>query len=159
MIQVALYYRELGRETEGEEPKLLAWKGSKARWHVDFGGRREEIVTEHGEKLPVEEVARVTQADFQAMMQTARARNVPMYFITYPLAGGYYAPVNKAVRDISTGSGVPFVDTTQAVAAARKEDPKATLFDAWVHPMPIVYRHVAEQVYDLLVAQGVVATP
>ena len=156
MIQVALFYRELGQETKGTEPKLLAWKGAKARWQVDFGGREEEIVTEHGRELPVDEVGRVTDADFRAMMELARARKIPMYFITYPLAGGYYAPVNNAVRTVSGDFGVPFVNSSEAAAAAHEEDPKAVLFDTWVHPMPIVYRQIAEQVYRLLVDQGVV---
>jgi hypothetical protein len=133
MIQVALFYRELGKETKGTEPELVAWKGARARWHVDFGGRDEEIVTEHGRELPVDEVSRVTLADYQAMMQSARAQKIPMYLITYPLAGGYYAPVNNAVRSVSADFGVPFIDTTKAAAAAHEEDTKAVLFDTWVH--------------------------
>jgi hypothetical protein len=90
------------------------------------------------------------------MMRSAQARKIPMFLVTYPLAGGFYAPVNGAVRSVSAAFGVPYVDTTEGTAAAHAEDPKAQLFDTWVHPMPIVYRQIAEQVYRLLVAQGLV---
>ena len=156
MIQVAIFYRELDEQRKSAEPELLAWKGTQARWNVDFGGRREEIVTEHGHELPVDEVGQVTHADLEAMMRSAQARKIPMFLVTYPLAGGFYAPVNGAVRSVSAAFGVPYVDTTEGTAAAHAEDPKAQLFDTWVHPMPIVYRQIAEQVYRLLVAQGLV---
>jgi hypothetical protein len=79
-----------------------------------------------------------------------------MYLVTYPLAGGYYTPVNGAVREVSAEFGVPYVDSSQASAAAHREDPAAVLFDTWVHPMPIVYRQIAESAYRLFMDQGLV---
>ena len=52
-----------------------------------------------------------------------------------------------------------FIDSAVAVDAARREAPEAELFDAWAHPMPVVYRQVAQEAFRVLVEQHVVTAP
>jgi len=156
MLEVALFYRKLGWQSADAAPKLLSFKGTRTHWQFNFGGEHEEVTIDYGDELSQEEVGRLTRTDLEAMTSSARERNVPMYLVAYPFWGGYYQPVNAAVRDVSAAHGVPFVNTMLAVKTAHEEDPKAKLFDPWVHPMPLLYRHIAEQVYTLLVDQGLV---
>lgn len=155
-VRVALFYRRLFRQVDAAAPDLLHFEGARAQWHVNFGGKDEEIVTEHGAELPVEKVATLTHDDLTAMMTAAKARGIPMYLVKYGLTGGYYVPVNTAVRDVSSAFGVPYVDCAVAAAEVHRVAPQERLYDDWVHPMPIVYRQVGEEAYRLLVAQGIV---
>ena len=157
-VHVAVFYRRLFRESEKNAPDLLAFDGAKsrARWNVNFGGKEEEIVTEHGAELPVEQVALVTRDDLTFMMEEAKKRGIPMFLVKYGLAGGYYAPVNQAVIAISAQFGVPYIDGAVAAAEVHRVAPGERLYDDWVHPMPIVYRQTAEEAYKLLVDRGLV---
>ena len=65
--------------------------------------------------------------------------------------------MNAAVRTVSDEFHVPFIDSAVAVDAARREAPEAELFDAWAHPMPVVYRQVAHEAFRVLAEQHVVA--
>ncbi len=155
-VRVALFYRRLFREADATAPDLLHYEKARAQWNVNFGGKEEEIVTEHGAELPVEQVAVVTRADLTFMMQVAKERGVPMFLVKYGLAGGYYAPVNKAVIAISADFGVPYIDSAVAAGEVHRTAPQERLYDDWVHPMPMVYRQTAEEAYKLLVERGLV---
>jgi lysophospholipase L1-like esterase len=156
MIHVAIFYRHLLRQADATAPELLQWGGARAQWRVNFGGKEEEVVTEHGAELPVEQVAAVTRDDLTFMMQAAKERGIPMFLVKYGLAGGYFTPVNRAVIDISAEFGVPYVDCAEAAAEVHRVAPAERLYDDWVHPMPIVYKQVAEEAYGLLVERGLV---
>jgi hypothetical protein len=155
-MRVAIFYRRLFRESAKGTPDLLHFEKSRAQWNVDFGGKEEEIVTEHGAELPVEQVATVTRDDLTFMMKAAEERRIPMFLVKYGLAGGYYTPVNRAVVDISADFHVPYVDCAVAAADVLRATPGVRLYDDWVHPMPVVYHQVAEEAFKLLVGQGLV---
>jgi|SRR6185295_11059313 len=157
-VRVALFYRRLFREVDTNAPDLLHFEAARARaqWNVNFGGKEEEIVTQQGAELPVEQVGILTRDDLTFMMKTAKDRGIPMFLVKYGLAGGYFAPVNRAVIDISADFGVPYVDSAVAAEEVHRALPQERLYDDWVHPMPIVYRQVAEEAYKLLVERGLV---
>jgi hypothetical protein len=158
LVRVALFYRGARRQTlAGDGVELANADGPRYVWHTNFAGVEETIETEIGEAVPAAEVEATTREDLTAMMALARQRGIPMFAATYPFWGGTYAPVNRAVAAVSADFGVPLIDSAGAVKAAAAADPGARLFDDWVHPMPNVYRRVAEEAYDLLVAQGLVA--
>jgi GDSL-like Lipase/Acylhydrolase family len=156
-VQVAIFYRRLGRETADAAPELLDWRGARAQWRVNFGGKEEEIVTDHGAELPADQVESLTREDLRAMMGLARARSIPMFLVRYDFDATHFRPVNHAIVEVSSEFGVPYVDCGQAAAAVHaRGTPREQLYDIWVHPMPIVYRQVAEDAYRLLVNQGIV---
>jgi lysophospholipase L1-like esterase len=155
-LRVTFFYRRLRHETlDAPAPEVRNWPGPDPHSVVTFAGVEEEIRGEEGQ-LSVAEVETATAADLRAMMRMVRDGGIPMYLVTYSWWDGYWRSVNAAVRAVSAELGVPYVDGRTAVRAARAEAPGAQLFDAWVHPMPLVYRHVAEQAYRLLVDEEVV---
>jgi hypothetical protein len=64
--------------------------------------------------------------------------------------------VNAGLRHASATFGVPVVESSKAIAPAAAEGPGEKLFDDWVHPLPLLYRHIAEEAYWTLVEEGLV---
>jgi lysophospholipase L1-like esterase len=158
VARVALFYRRLGRETI-DAPRIQGngLIGKDAYVHVNFGGLEENIRGQPGDHLPRTEVEKLTRDDLTAMLRTAREHRIPMFLVAYGyFFGGYYAPVNQAIREVSDAFGVPWVNAGKGVAGAHAEAPGAKLFDTWVHPMPVLYKHIAEQAYETLVGAGAV---
>jgi hypothetical protein len=159
-VRVWLFYRGLKRATDAAPTiKLREWKElGKSRYDVNFGGVVDEIGTDSGtgEHLSAERLEAVTYQDLSAMMRAARERAVPMYALQYPIRALTFEPVNRAVEHAATEAGVPWVDTS-ATLARFGDRPREELYDAWAHPTPMVYAAIADDVYALLVAQGVVA--
>lgn len=159
MVRVARYYRGLEEHTlEAPAPEPIGQPGPDFRIRTEFAGREEEIRSEPGEVLGSPEVERRTTEDLDAMMRLTRENGVPMYLITYSWWTDQWGAVNDAVRSVSKQFGVPYVDGARAVEAAAREAPDTRYFDAWIHPMPIVYRKVAEEAYQLLSEQGLVSS-
>jgi len=157
-VRVALLYRRLHVDAIAEPiPQEHSVPGPQKDFWVDFGGVKELIRSEPGTDLSVAETHDVTRDDLQGMMQLARQRGIPMYLVTYAWWGGYFKAVNQAIEEVSSEFGVPYVDEAVAARAAAQEAPGAQLYDAWIHPMPIVYRQVAEEAYRTLVSQLLVA--
>lgn len=156
--RVALFYRGLGGNAlEAPQIEGNGRIAADASFAVNFGGVEESIKGEPGEKFPLHEVEAFTRADLTAMMSTARAHGVPMFLIAYSyFAGNYYTPVNAAVRGVSEDFKVPWISAGAGIAGARREAPGEKLFDAWVHPTPILYKHIAVTVYATLVQADVV---
>ena len=140
-------------ETAGFE--AADWRDIRAVWRVDFAGEREEIANVPGDPLPPDEVEATTRADVRAIAESARAARSRVYAITYALPGGYFRTADHAVRAVAGELGFPVVDIAAVVDRLRKEVPGEPLFDATVHPRPILYRGVADAVYATLVADGV----
>jgi hypothetical protein len=158
LVRVALFYHRLRRETlDRPSSHVVGFLGPQAHARLKFAEREETIAWERGENLSLEQIAAVTRADLTAMMAAARGRGIPMLLLAYASWDGYWRPVNEAVLAVSAASGVSYVDTGLAAAAAEREAPGAQLFDNWAHPTPIVYRQIAEEVYRTLVTQGLVA--
>jgi hypothetical protein len=157
-VRVALFYRRLSEEQFGDPVTTHHGKvGKDGHFHVKQGADEEDVLSAPTDSLPADEVGRVTREDLSAMMQIAWERRIPMYLVAYSFfAGGYYVPVNEAVRTVSETFNVPYVKAGAAVPAAKAEAPNEKLFDAWVHPTPILYKHIAGEVYRILVSQGVV---
>ncbi len=158
-VQVALFYRALDQATNASAPVPTRWDGKFARFHVDFAGEAEEIRPVPGADREGAELRAVTRADLEAMAEMARAHGARFYALTYPLYGGHFAPVNQAVREFSKAAGVPAIETMAATDPAQAEVPGQSLFDDWVHPLPVLYRHIAAHVYATLVAEGAVDAP
>jgi len=154
-VRVAIFYRRLFSETvDTSGIEVRDWQGQWMRWHVDIAGVEEDIQTNFGDELPSDRVEGITREDLHAMMQAARERSTPMYLITYPFWTGPYDPVNRAIREVSAEFSVPFVDSLVSVKSVKKRAPDERLFDPSIHPMPIVYREIAEDVYRMLVGEG-----
>jgi hypothetical protein len=130
------------------------WPGPKAFFHVKFAGGEEDIPIRQSPNRPDAEVAAMTRDDLLAMMRMARARGIPMYLITYSRFGPAYRVVNEAIATVSAEFGVPYIDAAEAARAAAAVAPGERLFDGLLHPMPIVYGEVAEEVYRTLVREG-----
>jgi GDSL-like Lipase/Acylhydrolase family len=142
-------------ETAGFE--AADWRGVHAVWRVEFAGERDQIETVPRDALPPDEVEATTRADVRAIVESTRDAGGRAYAITYAFPGGYFQNANRAVRAVAGELGFPIVDTAAVVARVHKETPGEPLFDATVHPRPILYRGVADAVYAALVADGAVA--
>jgi lysophospholipase L1-like esterase len=153
LVQVLLFYRRLRSETL----ELRDWQGERARWRLAFGGFLEEIETDFsGAQLPQDEVEMLTRNDLSRMMDVARQRAIPMFLVTYPLFGGYYDVVNRAIVGVSANFDVPHVDSFVAVEELEQRMPQQERFDASLHPTPPLYRQIAREAYRLLVRRGLV---
>jgi lysophospholipase L1-like esterase len=158
-VQLALLPHRPWRET-GETPvaELFDWPGPKARFRVNFAGGHEVIpIPFRGIHPSPEDLALDTRADVSAMMQMAHERGVPMYLVIYSMLGPSHRIVNDAIQAVSSEWGMPWIDAGSAARAVAAAAPGEQLFDGLLHPMPIVYREVAEQAYRLLVAEGLVS--
>jgi hypothetical protein len=137
--------------------ELFDWPGPKARFRINFAGRSEIIpIPFHPMKISPEDLAAGIRADVTAMMQMADERGVPMYLATYSMLGPSHLIVNDTIQAVSLEWGVPWIDAGYAARAVEAAAPGEKLFDGLLHPMPIVYRQVAEQAYRLLVVEGIV---
>jgi lysophospholipase L1-like esterase len=143
-------YRRAGIEA-------IDWIGPYAIWRVDFGGVEEEISTVFGEVVPPAEVGVTVRADLGAMMRAARERGVPTYLVKYAFFGETYRAVNQAIIGVSSELGVPYVDSTNAATKLTQRMPKERIFDDFMHPLPALYWQIAEEVYEVLAAEGMVA--
>jgi len=155
-LRVAYFYRRLHAEIETPQLELHDWPGPDARFTSNFGGQADEIRSDDRPPRPTPEIEKLTHHDLRTMMAIAHERAIPMLLITYPLIGEYYQPVNEAVRQVATHYGMPVIDSVEAIAPAREEAAGAPLFDAWMHPTPVLYKHVAELVYATLLEQHLV---
>ena len=140
-------------ETAGFE--AADWRDVHAVWRVEFAGEREEIGSVQVDALPPDEVEATTRADVRAIVESARTAGSRTYAVTYALPGGYFRTVDGALGAVGRELGFPVVDTAAVVDRLRREAPGELLFDATVHPRPILYRGVADAVYATLVADGV----
>lgn len=159
LVRVTLFYR--GLRYDPQIQPVIEGQGQTGtadfRIRVNFGGAEEEIRSVDTGKLSEEEVSVVTRDDLTDMMRLAREHHVPMYLIAYSyFFGGYYSPVNAAVEGVSAEFGVPPIKAGAAVPAATEEAHGEPLFDAWVHPTPVLYKHIAGEVFRVLLADGVV---
>ncbi len=159
-VRVALFYRRLSQETyQMPSIKLRQWTAlERSMYHVNFGGVEEDIAIASrtgGERLPEDQLERVTYDDLTAMMRTARDHRIPMFLVMYPLRDLVFEPVNRTIERVSAELHTAYVDSPAAVRALG-ERPVEELYDSWAHPTPLLYRQIAEEAYGLLVRQGVV---
>jgi hypothetical protein len=156
MVRVAVFYRGLGKRVL-DVPVATGhdWGSPNDGVRVNFAGTDEDIPRRPGPRLPLDTVAALSRDDLMAMMTLAWDRGVPMYLVAYSWWADSYRPINDAVKAVSEHFRVPYVDSALAVEAAARVSPGEKLFDAWVHPMPVVYRQVAELAYETLREQGV----
>jgi lysophospholipase L1-like esterase len=133
------------------------WIGIYAIWRVDFGGVEEEISTVFTDVVPPEEVAATVRDDLRAMMGAARERGVPTYLVKYSFFGVPYGSVNRAIIDVSSEFGVPYVDSANAAAKLTQRMPKEKIFDDLLHPLPSLYWQIADEVYGVLASERVAA--
>jgi lysophospholipase L1-like esterase len=157
MVRVAVFYRRLNAQAlAAPNQKALDLNTPDVRFRVNYGGVDEEIRGKIGDHRPEADVQAMTRRDTEAMMAMARERGIAMLAVTYTFWTGYYGPVNTGLREASATFGVPVIDAMQAVAPAAAEAPGEKLFDDWVHPLPRLYREIAEQAYRTLVEQNLV---
>jgi lysophospholipase L1-like esterase len=161
LVRLWRYWRRLKRDTlEAPAPELRGWQyGEGARWHVELGGRTEEVHTDPGtgEALPPDRFYAVTREDLAAMMRTAADGGVPMILVTYPMWAGDFETANRAIADAARAFDRPVADSNRALQRLMSAGMDLSqLFDDWVHPTPPLYRAMAEEVYGLLVEQGLV---
>jgi hypothetical protein len=156
MVRVAIFYRGLGQRMP-DTPTATGhdWGTPADGVRINFAGVDDDIARRPSRKLPGDEIAALTRQDLEAMMRLAWSHDVPMYLVTYSWWGEGFDQINAAVVDVSAEFNVPYVDSAKAMDIASREHPGEQLFDAWVHPMPILYRQIAAQAYELLVAQAI----
>lgn len=116
---------------------------------LNRGGRRERIEPQRG-PLRAETIRReAARRDFEAMAGFARSAGIRILFLTYPIDSGAFHTANAAARAAALHSGIDVIETGPSVARVPQRD---RVYIWALHPSAPMYREIARDVADLLVA-------
>ena len=123
----------------------------------------EDDVFDHrrGDKLPSEEMTRVTELDMRWILGRAKAQGIPVIVVTYPLEGGWFHEANLGIRAAAKVFDVPVVEGVASLQRLKDEYAKRgeatgprTFFDASVHPTQVLYDGIADDIVRVIDEKG-----
>jgi hypothetical protein len=120
-------------------------------------------VFEHvrGENLSREEMSRVTELDVRAIIEQARAYDVPIVLVLYPVGLGWFFEANAGIRAAAAATETPLVESAEAAGRLKEEfrrrgvkTTNATFYDKSIHPRPVFYDAIADLILERIDANG-----
>lgn len=164
--------RELNRFLEGTDTyvrpgdgggmETLESGGTLIRRHRrDLMGKTEVFDNVRSDKLPPEQMRRVTELDVRLIAEELRARGTPLIVVSYPLESGWFSDANYGIRAAVAATGVDLVES-EAVLQGLKEDflrrgipfDRRTFLDRSVHPTQLLYAAIGDRILELARERG-----
>ena len=131
-------------------------KDGQTHRRLQLAAEAEEFLNRKGASLSGEEARRVTELDFRWLIDTARARLVPVVVITYPqVMGSWFLDANRGIEAAASATGTPVVSGAEAVDRivhryrSRGLRPP-NLMDRSIHPAEPVYRAIGDMVFEAI---------
>lgn len=156
LLRVWLHDRKLARDLRPERAR----EGTRFRVTVDrlfdprapaivHWGSGIEAIHPHVVDFHADDAMEQRAAtDYAAMVEYARAADLPIIFVTYPLDLAGFAVANKAVRRVAQRYGTPTVESPNALQRVPKEK---QIWGWAAHPTGPIYEEIARAAADEIV--------
>ncbi len=122
-----------------------------ARFTVKHDGLIESIQHRPGEAPDASQIEPRSLRDLREMVELARAADIELVFITYPLIGGWYEKANSAMWRVSQEYRIPLVRSHESLRRVPEEKRE------WLwamHPGAAIYQEIARDVARIILADG-----
>jgi lysophospholipase L1-like esterase len=159
LVRVWLHDRPLERYA-ALSPEERTWAiesvegplGATEKWTVHHDGVAERIAHSRGEsEADAETLFARTAHDLEQIAATARAAGVSLAFVTYPVEQGFFAVVNRAVRQVAEQHDLAVVE---GAAALERIPPEEQRWEWALHPDARLYGEVADDLARAVLAGG-----